>query len=221
MEHIDWFLDKKLKNKNTLNLSENMELLEVWEKHNHHSHAHEKEEIENKNHQKDPHIWNSPKNAKIIAKKIKDFLVKLRGEDKEIFQKNYEIFTESINKRVKDFKIKTKWKRQNYFIVFHDAHNYLFRDLGIDNKKKRVFRKSVLNEPNSKDMQDLIEEIKEHNIKIAFVEPQFKSASFSRLAKKYNIKIYTLDPLGKDENRGWYLKNLNNNLKSLEKIFDK
>ncbi len=219
VEHIDSFLNKKIQNKNTLNLSENIELIEIWEEHSHHDTS-QREGVGHKNHQKDPHIWNSPENVKIIAGKIKDFLVKITPENKETLKKNYKNFIKSVDKKVNDFKEKTKWKKQKYFIVFHDAYNYLFRDLGINSEKKLVFRKSVLNEPNSKNMQDLIEEIKEHNIKIAFIEPQFKSASFNRLAKKYEIQTYVLDPLGQDETANWYLKNLENNLESLEKLFE-
>lgn len=261
MDHIDGFLEKSLKEKNTLRLEEGIERMEMWahtheheehethkehhededtheadhhdkdhdshEKEEHHEHdthhnedTHEEhDEHEHGAHEQDPHIWNSPKNAELLAKKIATFLGTIDSKNKKTFETNATTFVEQMQQLVTEFKKNTRGKEQQYFIVFHDAHNYLLRDLEIDADKKLVFRKSVLNEPNSNDMKDLIDEIEEHQVKIAFVEPQFQNTNFEKLAKKYEIEVFTLDPLGTDEAAGGYMKNMTNNLKSLEKIF--
>lgn len=218
LEHIDGFLDKNLEGKNTLKVSNWIKLLEMWED----EHDHENEEEHHKEeheHESDPHIWNWAENIKIIAKKISDFLSKISPENSKIFEKNYNNFILKIENLVENFSKNTKWKEQQYFIVFHNAYNYLFKDLWIEENKKLVFRTSVLNDPNSNDMKKFIDEIQEHNVKIAFTEPQFSSTNFEKLAKEYGIKIYTLDPLWQDTSKNWYLKNLENNLSNLEKIF--
>lgn len=180
---------------------------------------HEHDEHEHGEHEQDPHIWNSPKNAKAIAKKITDYLSKIDTKNKATFEKNYSDFVANIDSNLSDFQKETSSKQQQYFIVFHDAHNYLLKDLGIDTNKKLVFRKSVLNEPNSNDMKELIDEIKEHNVTVAFIEPQFKSSNFEKLAKQYGITTYILDPHGTDETASWYIDNTKQNLESLKKIF--
>lgn len=205
LEHIDWFLDKKINGKNVLKLSEKLK---------------DSEPSSEWHFEKNPHIWTSPENAKIIAEKIKNFLAKIQKENKEIFIKNYENFIKKIDNLVENFREKTNWKKQQYFIVFHNAYDYLFKDLKIDISKKIVFKKSILNNPNSSELQNLTDKISKYNIKNAFIEPQFKNSNFEKIAKKYNLEILTLDPLGSDENTNWYLKNLENNLWSLEKIFE-
>jgi len=52
-----------------------------------------------------------------------------------------------------------KGKKQADFIVFHDAYNYLFKELNIDNTKKHIFRSNVLSDPNSNDIKELIDKI--------------------------------------------------------------
>ncbi len=193
LEHIDGFLKKNIKNKNTLVLANFFKLKDKDSQHTEH-----KKNTEH-HHSVNPHIWNSPENAKIIAQKITEFLAKIQPKNTDIFQKNTDIFIKKIDALVENFKQDTKGKQQKYFIVFHDAYDYLFDDVGIDTNKKLVFRKSILNEPNSQDMKHLLDEIQENQIEIAFIEPQFQSPNFETFAKKHNIKIYTLDPLGNDE----------------------
>ncbi|MBS9783997.1 zinc ABC transporter substrate-binding protein [Candidatus Gracilibacteria bacterium] len=198
-------MDKKINGKNVLKLSEKLK---------------DSEPSSEGHFEKNPHIWTSPENAKIIAEKIKNFLAKIQKENKEIFIKNYENFIKKIDNLVENFREKTNGKKQQYFIVFHNAYDYLFKDLKIDISKKIVFKKSILNNPNSSELQNLTDKISKYNIKNAFIEPQFKNSNFEKIAKKYNLEILTLDPLGSDENTNGYLKNLENNLGSLEKIFE-
>jgi zinc transport system substrate-binding protein len=50
--------------------------------------------------QKDPHIWLGIKNTKFIASKIKDKLVSLKPEKKDIFVKNYNNFVLELDKLI-------------------------------------------------------------------------------------------------------------------------
>ena len=237
LDHIDWFLNKAIENKNNvLSVNNGIELLESDE-HEHDEHEddehheegehkdehydeHEDDEHSEKAHSVDPHIWSNSENAYIIAKSILDRLSTISPENKGYFETNLESFKNELEIVKKDFKEKTRDKKQNNFIVFHDAYNYLFKEFDIDNSKKHIFRKNILNDPNSNEIKELIDEIQEKEIKIAFKEPQLDSNNLKRISSEYSLEVYILDRLWADESSNWYIDNYKNNLKSLEKIYE-
>lgn len=241
LDHIDGFLDKAIQDKaNVLSVSTWIELLES-EWHDHHDHgddhseeehhdegdhhddhdnAQEDEHKEEENHALDPHIWWSGKNALVIAKSILDSLITLSPENQEYFEQNFATFQNEIEVLKEDFMENIKGKTQNDFIVFHDAHNYLLEELNINAEKKHVFRTSVLNDPNSSEMKNLIDEINEKSINVAFTEPQLDSTTLDRLASEYQLNTYILNPIWIDDGANGYIENYKNNLESLEKIYE-
>lgn len=221
LEHIDWFLDKIIENKNNLKIAENIDLIESWL----HDHEDENQEIEKHDkhedeHDKDPHIWLWISNSKIIAEKIKNKLSEIKSEKKEIFQKNYEDFVKEIDILTWDFLSKNKEKKIWNFIVFHDAYNYLFLDLNISDDNKLVFKSNILSDQDLKEMKILYDKIDEKNIKIFFKEPQFSEKTLEKFVWGFDLKILNLDPLWKDETKNWYLENLKINLENLTYIYE-
>lgn len=223
LEHIDWFLSKAIEWKNVAIVSDWIELINLEEKHEHeqeYEDEHHEEENEDKVHEYDPHIWTSSVNALIIATKIKEKLIELSPENKSYFEANYTNFESDLRKVKQQFSNNIWWKDVKEFIVFHDAYNYLFDELLIDTTKKLVFQKSVLNDPKSSEMKELIDEIKLHQVKVAFKEPQLNDSNLQKLSLDYGLNINTIDPLWKDESKNWYIENYKSNLQSLEKIYE-
>lgn len=186
----------------------------------HKENNHEEHKNEEESHSLDPHIWGNTENAYIIGKTIVDAFVKIRPDKKEYFEENLESFKNELDVIKRDFEEKRKSKKQIDFIVFHDAYNYLFQELNIDQTKKHIFRSNMLNDPNSNEMKQLIDEIKNKWIKIAFKEPQLDASSLKKMAEEYGLEIYVLNPLGENVSKNGYIKNYKNNLESLEKIYE-
>jgi ABC-type Zn uptake system ZnuABC Zn-binding protein ZnuA len=228
IEHIDWFLNKAIEGKNNvLAVKKDIEFLEVAkhdhdedeEKHDENEHQEEKHD-DHEEHSTDPHIWGNSENAYIIANHILKELVKLSPENSDYFNTNFASFKKELDLAKTKFKENTKNKKENNFIVFHDAYNYLFKEMGIDESRKHIFRKNLLNDPNSSEMKNLIDQVKEEWIKVAFKEPQLNSNNLKKFSSDYKINVFILDPLGTDTSKEWYIKNYKNNLKSLEKTYE-
>lgn len=190
----------------------------------HHDDDHDEDEHHDEHgHGKDPHIWNSLENGKIMAGKITQKLSALQPENAEYFQKNYEAFIQEADTLKKEyaqkFTTKRKTTEQKYFIIFHEAHNYLFTEFWIDGTKKIIFRKSVLSDPSSAEMKEIIDDIQLHKVDIAFTEPQFSNDNFQKLTKEYNIQTAILNPLGTSTEKNGFFENMKANLESLEKIY--
>lgn len=221
LEHIDGFLNKAIEKKDKLVVSKWIKLIE-WAPHEHEEEweKHEQDEHEEEAHSVDPHIWTSSVNALIIAEKIKNKLIELSPENKVYFDNNYTTLKGQLKLAKTDFLAATKWKKAKEFIVFHDAYNYLFTELGIDSKSKIVFQKSVLSDPNSSEMKELVDEIKLHSIKTAFSEPQFSDSNLQKLAKDNGLKIDILNPIGTDPTAKGYINNYKDSLLKLQKVYE-
>jgi len=226
LDHIDAFLNKALEKKETLIVSEWIELVE-WTEHSHEDEEDHKEEMhveeehnEEELHSVDWHIWTSSTNALVIAEKIKDKLSEINPENKTYFENNLNSLKIELESAKNDFLNIVKDKNQSEFIIFHDAYNYLFIDLNIDSSKKIVFQKNVLNDPNSSEMKELIDEIKLHWVKVAYKEPQLNDSNLKKLSIDYNLEVFALNPRWSDITKNGYITNFKNNLKSLEKIYE-
>lgn len=217
LDHIDSFMEKALNNKEYIKLEEYFELIEKEEE------EHEEEDEEDHewhDHSTDPHVWTSAWNAIIIWEKIKDKLILLSEENKNYFEENFESFKTSLEATKNDFITKNDSKEVSPFIVFHDAYNYLFEELGVEEWYKYVLKPNVLSEMSIKDNKDLRDNIVSKNIKIIYREPQFKDKSIYELSSEYWLDVYILDPLGTDDSAKWYIENYKSNLSNLESIYE-
>lgn len=216
LEHIDWFLNRGIKNENVLNLSKWVTLLDSNEE-DEHKILNKEEKNEN---EKDPHIWLWIENVKIIAWKIKDELSSLRPEKKEYFEQNYNNFILEIDNITKDFNLSTSWKNQTNFIVFHDAYNYLFQDLWINSSNKTIYNSNILVDINSKRLSWIEKEVIQKKVKFIFKEPQMKNGNIKIFSEKNKLILLELDPLWTDTWKDWYINNLKINLDNLKKIYE-
>ncbi|MCP4523739.1 MAG: zinc ABC transporter substrate-binding protein [Candidatus Gracilibacteria bacterium] len=226
-DHIDGFLEKAIDGKNTLIATQGVKMMKGSDDHNHEEHDenenhedHDEHEEHSDVHEMDPHVWTSAENALIIAQNIQNKLSELQPEHRLLFQKNYNNFETELTSLREDFLGSTKGKTQPEFIVFHDAYNYLFEELAIDQKKKLVFRTNILSDPNSTEMKEIIDEITNHGVKNFYKEPQFNSDNLDNLADQYDLVVDILNPIGSDDSKNGYIQNYRENLTALKKIYE-
>lgn len=239
LEHIDGFLEKASSEKKQIHLADGIKLLEASghdhdahsedehsnehaedEHHNEHVEEHSEEEHHDDIHNKDPHVWLGKDNIIKIAGKVRDELSKVLPQQAEYFSKNTETFIEDIETIFADFETQTSTKTPGEFIVFHDAYNYLFESIQLDNNLKVPFSENVLHETGTAHMAELIQEVELHGIKYIFREPQFSDTNLKKFQEQYNLSVHTLDPIGTDDSANGYMTNLKSNLESLRNIYE-
>ena len=101
-----------------------------------------------------------------------------------------------MDKDIRDGLAKVK-KRS--FVTFHPAWGYFAEDYDLKQLAVEIGGK----EPSAQDIINLIEEAKEHSIKVVFVSPQFNPESAKVIAREIGGSVVFIDPLAKD-----YLSNL-------------
>lgn len=163
-----------------------------WMKEEAHEHGHEHEQDE----ELDPHIWNSPRMAIVIAANVCSALVEVDAPNAGLYRTNLEKFSKRLSDLDVQFTEVTKAlpEDRRTFIVFHPSYGYLARDYGLNQVAVEMHGK----EPKPRDLQKLVHEAKEHQVKTVFVQPQFSRRSAESLSREIQAKIVSIDPLAFD-----------------------
>jgi len=162
--------------------------------HHHHHHHHSDEEAEHEEKGIDPHIWLSPELVKIQAQNIYSALIKLDPENQTEYQQNLEEFIAELEKLDREIENNLEAIENRKFIVFHPAWSYFAKEYDLEQIPIEVEG----TEPSAAELKELIEEAREENIKIIFVEPQFSQRSARVIAKEIDGTVIAIDPLAEN-----------------------
>jgi zinc transport system substrate-binding protein len=159
--------------------------------------AHEHHEGEEDNHQEeteenlDPHIWLSPKLAKIQAENIYQGLVKLDPKNQGSYQNNLTQFLQEIDQLDQQIKTNLKDIKNRKFIVFHPAWGYFAQDYQLEQIPIEVGGQ----EPSAAELGNLVKEAKAEKIKVIFAQPQFSTQTAKTIAKEIQGEVILIDDL--------------------------
>lgn len=157
-----------------------------------HHHEQEGEKIEAEN--LDPHIWLSPKLAKIQAKNIYQELVKLDPKNQTIYKENLDKFIieiEDLDQQITD-KFANINKRK--FVIYHPAWGYFAKDYNL----QQIPIEFEGQEATTAELVNLVKEAKSDNITVIFAQPQFSSKTVDTLAKEIGGEVVLLDDLAEN-----------------------
>ena len=148
---------------------------------------------------RDPHVWLSPKNAKIIVKNIYKALVQVDPENKEYYRRNMESYLKELESLDEEIRRILENLTDRCFIVYHPAWGYFARDYNLT----QIPVEKEGKEPTARGLMALIDQARELNKKVIFVSPQFDRRKAETIAENIDGKVVFLDPLAKD-----YVNNL-------------
>jgi zinc transport system substrate-binding protein len=147
---------------------------------------------QNDEHSKDPHIWTSPKNVKVIANNIYNQLVKIDKENKNYYKKNLDTFLQEIKQT--DIKIRELLKntpKHTKFMVFHPSWGYFAKDYELS----QFAIESGGKNPKPKQIAYLIEEAREEKVRAIFTAPEFSTKTAKQIAKAVGVPVVKISPL--------------------------
>ncbi|MFA5501040.1 MAG: zinc ABC transporter substrate-binding protein [Sulfurovaceae bacterium] len=162
------------------------------------AHHHDEDEHDGGDHHedeekgKDPHVWTSPSNIKIIAVNTLQALIKADPSNKAYYEANYRKLLQKIV--ATDNQIRSILKntpKGSKFMVFHPAWGYFASSYGLVQVPIEVEGK----EPKPSALGKLIKEAKEQNIKAIFTQPEFSDKSARLIASQLNISVVKASPL--------------------------
>ncbi len=147
----------------------------------------------------DPHVWLSPKNAKVILTTIYETLAGLQPEHQEYFNSNLVSYSVKIDSTFESIRKDLSQSSARNIFVYHNAWNYLARDLGIVVHEIEYGGKK----PKLRDLDKHIQTAKRQNAKVIFADPNISTKSAEIIANELDAQVEYLNPLPQN-----YLANL-------------
>lgn len=145
---------------------------------------------------RDPHVWLSPPLVRLQAETIRDALIEAAPERAADFHRGFRRLAEQINtldNAILDALsgIDPDARR---FLVFHPAFGYFGASYGLEQMPIEVEGK----EPGPRELAGIIEQARDHHIRVIFIEPQFAQGAARTIAREIDGEVLTLDPLARD-----------------------
>ncbi|MDX8366397.1 metal ABC transporter solute-binding protein, Zn/Mn family [Cytobacillus sp. IB215665] len=141
----------------------------------------------------DPHIWLDPLRAIEIAENIKNSLSDLKPEHASTFESNYIRLKENLEKLDQEFKTTIESSKTNIILVSHEAYGYWEERYGIE--QIAITGLSPTQEPSLKQLQNIIEESKEHDIHYVIFEQSVTPKVVETIQKELGAESLTLHNL--------------------------
>lgn len=159
--------------------------------------GHEDEEEESKEEDDhgefDPHVWLAPENAKKEMENIKNALAEADPENKEYYEENYKTYAEKFDELDNKFKETLSPIPDKVIVVSHEAFGYLCDAYGI--AQMGIEGLSPDSEPDPKRMAEVIDFVKDNQVKTIFFEELVSPKVAETIAKETGAKTEVLNPL--------------------------
>ena len=206
---MESFLDKILEELPSVQIvdsSANIELLEdkdhecSHECHHHHEH--------------NPHIWMSVSNYMKQVENISENLKRIDSIHSESYKKNAKAYINKLEDLKQKISDRLSLVQNKNIITFHEAFSYFANEFGLN--ILCVINQHPEEEPDMKDIKEIIQLIKQNDIKSIFAETQYPIETVNIIASETNAKVYTLNSAvtGEDD-KDSYLNAMEENLKVL------
>jgi zinc transport system substrate-binding protein len=142
--------------------------------------------------EKDPHIWTSPQNIKIIALHVAQTLSRYDKKNANYYKKNYDDFIKKVNDTDKKIKqILQKTKKLTKFMVFHPSWGYFAKEYNLTQFPIQIQGKKL----KPKELIYIIKKARDEHIKAIFAQPEFSDKTALQIAKELQIPVIKATPL--------------------------
>lgn len=190
---LEEFMEDLLQDKQVIDSSAGIPLIEGGHEHSHdhEAEAHEEDSHEGHRHEQDPHIWLSPVNAKLMAQNICSGLTARYPDQAATIEKNLQNLLADLDA------LDTYGREQladvncRELITFHDGFAYLADcyDLTI----LEAVEEESGSEASASELIHLIEEVEHHQLPAIFTEALGSVSAARIISAETGVPVYTLD----------------------------
>lgn len=182
---LEEFMEDLLRDKNVIDSSAGIALLECTERHDH-GHSHE-----GHHHEVDSHIWLDPNNAKNMARNICKGLSDRYPKHTETFETNLEQVLSDLDDLITYGEAQLSSLSCRNMITFHDGFGYLAN--AFDLTILEAVEEESGSEASASELIHLIEEVRRHALPAIFTEANGAVSAASVIARETGAALFTLD----------------------------
>lgn len=151
--------------------------------------------VEDGHSEDDPHIWHSVPNAEQMSRNIEAGLAAVDKKDAAAFETNlkgYEGKLRALDSRIRK-QIATLPAGHRKFVTNHDAFGYYVHEYGLDFVGSIIPSFDTSAEVSGKQMNDLVQKIKQTGTKAIFSESSIPPKTAEALGKQAGVKVLSGD----------------------------
>lgn len=141
----------------------------------------------------EPHVWNSTKNASIIADNIYAALCELDAEHQADYKHRLDSLKETIARTEANVSAFLK-NASTTFLIYHPALSYFARDYGL----KQISIEEGGKAPSPAQLKNLIETCRKEEAHTIFVQEEFDQRNAQLIADELGVKVVSINPLSYD-----------------------
>lgn len=143
----------------------------------------------------EPHVWNSPANARIIATNILKALCTLDNPNRDNYLARYDSLCTVIDRTDSLCRqMLAQPGADHAFMIYHPALSYLARDYGL----LQLSIEDGGKEPSPAHLKELINACKQEDIHVIFVQPEFDRRNAELIARQTGTRVVDINPLAYD-----------------------
>jgi len=194
---LEEFLDDILLNKESIDASQGIELLCPGDDHGH-DHDHTEEQVhdqaddhEGHHHDRDPHIWLSPANARQMVLNIWDGLCQQYPHNKEAFSENLRSLTAQLDALEAYGRETLSELSCRELITFHDGFAYFAE--AFDLHILEAVEEESGSEASARELIHLVEEVEHHHLPAIFTEKSGSVSAAGIIARETGCGSFCLD----------------------------
>lgn len=142
----------------------------------------------------DPHVWTSPREARLLAACMKRALQALDPNGTEAMESNFAALCRDLDALDAELRETLAAVAGRSFLILHPALGYFARDYRL----RQVAVEREGKEPTARQLADLIDWARRAGVRTLFVQPQFARGTAEALAAEIDARIVEIDPLAED-----------------------
>lgn len=138
----------------------------------------------------EPHIWNSTRNANVIADNIYTALCELDAAHEADYKHRLDSLKQIISQTETEVRSLLE-NADSTFLIYHPALSYFARDYGL----KQISIEEGGKEPSPAQLKALIETCRKENAHTIFVQQEFDQRNAQLIADELGVNVVSINPL--------------------------
>jgi len=164
----------------------------------------------------DPHIWLSPKKAQLQIESIYKAFVEADPDNEAIYTLNYEKQVDMIAEMQATYSGAFDKMAKKTIVVGHGAYSYLCDEYGIE--QITIESASGESDPSPADMAEIIDKVKNDDIKYICAEEMNSSKVVEAVARETGAEVVELNSFEGSADDEHYIDVMHRNLATLVKV---
>lgn len=151
-------------------------------------------------HAANPHIWLDPQIAKLMIHKIAYHLSTLDESHRDYYEKSSDLYRQKLDQLDHHIKGIVSQFTVKKYVSFHPAWAYFAKRYGLESVG--TIEASPGRHPTPQTTMKIVNQIKAHEIRAVFAEPQLNPRIAEVIAREANARVLLLDPIGGPDLKG-------------------